>query len=62
MLPSLARARGLSKRVIRQSSKGDTAMLQCVDGLVVLELEERPIALLALWGSCNSKGLATKQP
>jgi hypothetical protein len=48
VLPSLAGAWGPSGCTVRQSSKSDTAILRYVDGPVVLELEEGPIASLAL--------------
>jgi len=34
-------------------------MLRHVDGLVVLEPKEGPIASSALWGSCNGAGRAS---
>jgi hypothetical protein len=39
LLPSLAGVKGLSGCAIRQSSKSSTAILQYVDGPVILELE-----------------------
>jgi hypothetical protein len=56
LLPSLAGVKGPSGCAVRQNSKSDP-----VQGPVVLEPEERPIASSALWGSCNGGRRALEQ-